>query len=58
MTPEDRAWQLAGNLLLEDTREGDAWMMAREELATAILKNIIGGKPPLVGVVVEGGQAS
>jgi hypothetical protein len=58
VTPEDRAWQLAGDLLLEDTREGDAWMMAREELAAEILKNIIDGKPPLVGVVVEVGQVS
>lgn len=37
---EDKAWRLAGDALLDDPREGDDWMMAREELATRILQRL------------------
>jgi DNA (cytosine-5)-methyltransferase 1 len=34
---EEQAWNRAGNMLLDDPREGDDWMMAREALASQLL---------------------
>jgi len=36
---EDDAWNRAGDLLLDSGLEGDAWMLARETLAMALLEN-------------------
>lgn len=34
---EEQAWNRAGDMLLDDPREGDGWIMAREALATELL---------------------
>lgn len=53
MTPhEATAWRLAGDLLLDDPREGDEWGLAREALACRILDNIDAGRDPLDGVAI------
>lgn len=49
-SPEDRAWNLAGDLLLDDPREGDDWILAREALAAQILANILADRLPLEGI--------
>ena len=41
MTPDElTAWRIAGDLLLDDAREGDDWGLAREALALRILANL------------------
>jgi hypothetical protein len=46
MTPhESTAWRLAGDLLLDDPREGDDWGLAREALALRILANLRDDRP-------------
>jgi hypothetical protein len=54
MTPhEATAWRLAGDLLLDDPREGDDWGLAREALACRILDNLDAGRDPLDGVAIS-----
>lgn len=36
---EEAAWNRAGDLLLDSGLEGDAWVLARETLAMALLEN-------------------
>lgn len=51
MTPhESTAWRLAGDLLLDDPREGDDWGLAREALALRILANLRAGRDPLANL--------
>lgn len=53
MTPHEAlAWRLSGDLLLDDEREGDAWGLAREALAGAILDNLDAGRDSLDGVAI------
>jgi hypothetical protein len=47
---ESEAWRIAGDLLLNDPREGDAWGLAREALALRVLANLNAGRPALFGV--------
>jgi hypothetical protein len=47
---EDEAWRIAGDLLLDDPREGDDWGLAREALAFRILANLDSGREPLHGI--------
>lgn len=48
MTPHElTAWRMAGDLLLDDPREGDDWGLAREALALRILDNLRAGRDPL-----------
>ena len=51
-TNHDRAWNLAGDLLLDDPRDGDDWMIAREDLAARILDNLDAGREPLDGITL------
>lgn len=50
--PEETAWNLAGDLLLDDPRDGDEWCIAREALACLILDNLDAGRDPLDGVAI------
>ena len=36
---EERAWNLAGDVLMDSPLEGDEWVLAREMLASEILWN-------------------
>lgn len=57
MTPaEALAWRLSGDLLLDDPREGDAWGLAREGIASRILDNLNAGRPPLAGITDDEGR--
>ena len=48
MTPaEVQAWRLAGDVLLDDPREGDEW---------GILDNLTAGRPPLAGITGDEGR--
>lgn len=50
MMLEEHAWNLAGDLLLDDPRDGDEWGLVREALALFILENLNHGRDPMHGV--------
>ena len=53
---EVQAWRLAGDVLLDDPREGDEWGLEREGLASRILDNLTAGRPQLAGITGDEGR--